>query len=207
MWKSCLIAAAAVILSGGLAQAVTVDLTIGGPNLPTIFVDVFGDDDLTVTAGSEVTGATPNVVTNATEGLGVSGFPEGRRIAAQNSTGAVEFLTLDFGQLVRVTAIEIFSTDGDAQNFSFGTVLPTESSVDLATPVVANNDDTFTTFAVNLVGTQFRLTGTEPNGPGARGVLISGITVEQIPVPGALILFVTGIAGLGFAARRGRKAA
>ena len=43
--------------------------------------------------------------------------------------------------------------------------------------------------------------------PGNFGFAIGSITVSQVPVPAALPLLLSGIAGLGFASRRRRKAA
>ncbi|MEM9098048.1 MAG: hypothetical protein AAGC79_05930 [Pseudomonadota bacterium] len=198
MWKMWIGALAGLAMSSGVAQAITLDLTIGGPNPPTILLDAFGTDDLAVTAGSEVPGAEPLVATNGSRGLGVSGFPEGRRLAQQASTGFNEFLILDFGQTVRVTAIEIFSTFNEPQSFSFGVV--GESPIDLETPQAPDNSDQFTSFNLDFVGTQFRLTGTEPNGGNQRGVMISGITVSQVPLPGGLLLVLSGLAALGYTA-------
>lgn len=156
---------------------------------------------LTLLAEGFGTGTTALLQDLAPNNSGLAVLSEGETSSDdQIQMSAMESIVFTFGEVVTLTGID-FNAGGDTNCATFNTEGPCgtfDLYVDMALygSFVAADDMIF-----DIVGTIFKIVAT---GQGA-GFTIGSISAE-VPVPAALPLLLSGIAGLGFASRRRKTA-
>ena len=183
---------------------------------------VEGFQDVT-TDGSSVTGGVGAIViqdrTPQDSGLGV--FSEGDGGSddqVQAKTGESIKFTFDGGAPFLLSNIE-FNRGGDVDCSAPSNGAPSEGAcglidifvdnvfyktVGIADLITINGEGDFLS-VINQAGNMFEFVANLDSGQPS-GFTIAQFTVQEVPIPGALPLLLSGIAGLGFAARR-KKAA
>lgn len=120
----------------------------------------------------------------------------------QIQPGANESILFDFGQDVKLTGIDFnagndtnCATPGSEGECGLFTLIVDDVVVLLN--AVALDDMVFSGF----IGQTFRIIA---SGMPGTGFVIGSLTVQEVPLPGAALVLLTGVAGLGFAGRRRR---
>lgn len=165
----------------------------------------YSKDGINVTATAFAGGVATQLIQDISpDNSGLGALSENNNVDDQTQTNSNEYIEFVFNQSVVLSNIEFNAGDdtdcstpgleGPCGNFNVlingVTLLSGLTAIDL--------------FAGPFVGTSFRFT---PTTAGA-GFAIAQFTVTpEIPVPAALPLLLSGLAGLGFAARRNKKAA
>jgi len=135
------------------------------------------------------------------ENSGLGAFSENDFNNDQTQFNSLESIEFDFGSAVSVSNIEFNAGDdndcsgpqteggcGDFDLWIDGMFVATLTAVDLFTDV--------------LTGTTFEFRAVTP---GAGFVIAQFELVNEVPIPGAIPLFLAGMAGMGVAARRRRR--
>ena len=164
----------------------------------------YSKDGITVTATAyTAAGATQPIQDITPDNSGLGALSENNNVDDQTQFDSGEWIEFVFNQVVTLSNIE-FNAGNDTHCSTFGSEGPC-GNFDL----FINNVFFADLAAVDLlagpfVGTAFRFVPTTADA----GFAIAQFTVTtgEVPIPGALPLLLSGIAGLGFATRR-KKAA
>jgi hypothetical protein len=179
------------------AATISYDLTTGGPNNNT----TLSLTNAGVTMGVASTGGNIN---RSSSGFGINGSPNAARI------GLGEILTFTFSDAISAFSASIFETGAEAERFGI-TINGLSTIFTIAASAPGSSVTTFdfaSLFTTPI--TSFSLFGVEPNLPGNRGILVSGITVttpppvvvSPVPLPAGLILLLTALGAVTIAGRR-----
>ncbi|HXI87922.1 MAG TPA: VPLPA-CTERM sorting domain-containing protein [Parvularculaceae bacterium] len=208
--RNLLVAVAAVgaLAFAGAANAALLDFTDSSTPLSGTIDGVHYDVSATggaITNSQAQDGNTCGTTDLACEvdGLGVNDD----EVSDMIKTG--ESITIDFGQKVAITGIALLdlfqSYNGieeavitwDGGSFSiFGSEIVNSGASGLATWIGSIITTSITFTASNIFGDD-----------GINDFAVAALRVEAVPLPAALPLFLAGLAGLGFARGRKRKAA
>ena len=173
--------------------------------------DVIANDDGTFNVDLGI--ATRLIQDRTPSDSGLGAFSEDNSSDDQTQFDSGESIVFDFGENeFLVTDVE-FNAGGDVncttnsegqgegpcgefllQIFDLDGLLTLASIIDIT------NTDVLATLGT---GARFVLTALTPGG----GFSVARLTVSDVPIPGALPLLISGIAGLGFASRKKKKAA
>ena len=128
-----------------------------------------------------------------TRGIGVLAGPDENRIGSDFLTVQNEFVTFTFDREVVLHTGTFWQQGG--QNNDEMEVFTIDANPMFGSGVIV--DDGFTTLDIGLTGTifQFRHTFGE-------GMRISDLSVNAVPLPAAVWMFLSGLAMLGFAGKR-----
>ncbi|MEL7545446.1 MAG: hypothetical protein AAGJ84_02270 [Pseudomonadota bacterium] len=162
---------------------------------------------LTVTAGtfpnanpSDINFGTRQVDQDFFSGLGADAFGDGDNV---DGSFGNDVLVFSFSRAVKFLSIDFGNVDGN-DDFAFGSVSGTLFSR------IVNFEDVSNAVLVSTFATMDQATGSS-FGIGAIGTFdnftIQGIEVAAVPIPAALPLFLSGLFGLQWFARRRRKLA
>ncbi|GAB4520252.1 MAG: hypothetical protein Kow00133_06630 [Amphiplicatus sp.] len=209
---AALAAALSVALMGASAQAATFTFAGFGGNLGQTAVFTDGAHAVTAIAINTEQPPVPSLH-QGIFGLGVNlGHLDSNQI---DNVGDDEAIVFDFGKIVNFESItlslssfwedyQIWGTnDGSVAACTAGGLGCLTSVSSLIASGVGSGLEGFVT--VSLMGNAFRyLIATVPGGSGD-GYKVKSLTVSEVPVPGALVLLLTGLAGLGFAGRRSAR--
>lgn len=168
----------------------------------------YGKDGVNFTA-TAYTGSAPDGLTSTRliqdirpDNSGLGAFSEANPIDDQTQTNSGESIGFVFSQIVSLSNIEFRAGDdalcsttsgvegpcGEFDLYIDGALATTLAAVDL--------------LAMSFVGTSFLFVPITADA----GFAIAAFDVEAVPIPGALPLLISGLAGLGFASRRRKKA-
>lgn len=203
---SAIAAAALCALFPLSASAVTFDLTFEPPNNPTLNLSS-GGINLLITAATFVdNGGGSGTIdllgpTDAAElrfnaaGMGVS-F-DGTDGAQIDGMGANDLAIFDFGQTVSLDLIQFAAANQNDEFVLFVgnslAALTSFSFLDIPQP----SDQV----APGVIGRFFGIGALEDND----NYRIASVDVSEVPIPGAIPLFLAGLAGLSFARRQRRQ--
>ena len=203
--KSVLVATLLSLFLSAGANAVTFDFRIEAPEVAgPVSYGPWDGISVTVTAFKDfgLTTQTQAVVEQSDRGIGVSGNPAG------NEVGINEALQFGFTPGVNLLASLLFEVGTDDSQFNL-----LNSSLDVVhsftVPGINTNGQVLIDLAgLSLSDTWFTIVGVDngtTNGFDS-GALIKEVTVTAaVPIPPALLLFATGLFGLGVLGRRRRK--
>jgi hypothetical protein len=200
-YLSLVVASAALVaLAGGSAQAtpVTFNFAVTNPDSASLtFTDISG---LSVKAftpvggGATVNSASPSALPGRafnTGGLGVKSFPgDGRFVDGVDFN---DILNLKFSKKVKITAV-LFSEIETGDDFGFS--IDGGASSHLAVPLLTH----VYTFA-GQIGKTFGFRADDFNDD----FRVKSITVSAVPLPPAMLLFASGLFGIGLLGRRRNK--
>ena len=204
--RTVVAAACVSVLMSGAASAATFNFqSNGADNNSTVAFGPVDGVSLVVDAfkvfNPSTTTFTDGDVNQGSNGLGVSGDPEGGRL------GAGEGLQFQFSPNVSVVSSLVFER-GD-QNEDFIVFDDTNTQVGGTFTVLGggagNSTQLFDLSALNIVGSFFTIVGIDSGG-GNRGVRIAELTVTPVPLPAALPLFAGGLGLLGLLGWRRKRA-
>ena len=143
-------------------------------------------------------------------GLGAWSELNGNDDQTQNDAG--ESIEFTFGSMVKVTDVEFNAgSDTSCTNVDTTTIEGTcgefllevfDATDTLIFSLIYDITNTDVLAQLGVAGVRFVLTALTPEA----GFVVAKFTVSEVPVPAALPLLISGLAGLGFASRR-RKAA
>jgi hypothetical protein len=161
----------------------------------------YAKDGISVTAKAYANGNPTLLIQDITpdnSGLGAFSENDVDNDQTQFSSGeAIDFL---FNQQVRLSDIE-FNAGNDTDCSTFGIEGPCGSFDLFIDNVFFMNIEAIDLLTMEFIGTLFRFVPTTPNA----GFAIARFEVEPVPVPAALPLFITGVAGFAFASRRRKR--
>ena len=181
------------VAAGGAASAATVEFDfreiVDEPNAATVVMERRG-----VTATITSTGGS---VTTGTEGLGVSGNPNGGR------WGVGETLTITFSKNAILDMATVFELGGGSNDVEVedgsGNLLLSFDATD-----GANTDSFFQATPGGLIeGTVFVFSLTNSDGSASqRGIRLTELDVSIIPLPAGGLLLLAGLGGLAIVRHR-----
>ncbi|MBB5518825.1 hypothetical protein [Amphiplicatus metriothermophilus] len=211
--NAALAAALSAALMGAPAQAATFTFAGLGGDLGETAVFTDGAHSVTAIAINTEQPPTPSLH-QGLFGLGVNlGLLDSNQI---DNVGDDEAIVFDFGVIVNFESITLSlasffddyriwgTNDGSVASCTAGGLSCLTSVSSLIASGAGSGLEGLVT--VNLMGNAFRyLIATVPGGSGD-GYKVKSLAVSEVPVPGALVLLLTGLAGLGFAGRRTARA-
>lgn len=212
-FKALAIAAVMAFAAPFGAQAITLDLGgLGSGGIGTS-VDVdFGGVANGVTVSGFKSGSSANIAAGA-NGIGIAGAPLG------SFSGEAEELRLSFDTFfnntsftsVTIQTLTLLTRGTPGQDFIFGETGSTELGTLTTDPGASALFSLPSTITISL-GETFSVIGVFSDADQASssdplGIRLSELEASAVPLPAPVLLLLSGVAGLGFMARRRRQAA
>lgn len=211
--KALAIAAIMALAAPFSAQAVTLDLSGLGTGGIGNSVDVdFGGVTGGVTVSGFKSGSAANIAAGS-QGIGIAGAPLG------SFTGEAEEFRISFDTFfnntsfssITIQTLTLLTRGTPGQDFIFGATGSTQLGTLTTDP---GNSALFTLpSAITIsLGETFSVIGvfTDADQAGSSdplGIRLSALEATAVPLPAPVLMLISGIAGLGFMARRRRAAA
>ncbi|NWG71089.1 MAG: VPLPA-CTERM sorting domain-containing protein [Parvularculaceae bacterium] len=163
----------------------------------------YSKDGITVTAVAYTAGGATQLIQDISpENSGLGALSENNNIDDQTQTNSGEWIVFTFNQSVTLSNIE-FNAGNDTDCSTPGDEGPCGNFDLFINNVFFGNLTAVDLLAGPFIGSIFKFV---PTTAGA-GFAVAQFTVTpEVPVPAALPLLLSGLAGLGFAARRKRPA-
>ncbi|MBY8978150.1 hypothetical protein KHP62_20235 [Rhodobacteraceae bacterium NNCM2] len=203
--KALAIAAIMALTAPLGAKAVTLDLAGLGPGSlgSTISLDFGGVvDGVTISAVSN--GSAGNISTGQ-DSIGVAGSPQASFMGAGEELqfSFDDFLIASSLTSLRVTLLTLVERGDDDQDFFYGV----NGDQDLGSiPGTPGKIQTFALSTVVNLGDTFSIYGFYDD-PDVLGIRLAALEATTVPLPAPFLLLLSGVAGLGFVARRRALAA